>query len=67
MVFRNFDVGKVYSKKVRLTNVSYTVNRCQLEGVSTSIADFINVDFSPPGSMSAGMNCSMSITFSPLV
>ena len=67
VVFRNFDVGKVYSKKVRLTNVSYTVNRCLLEGVSNSIADFVNVEFSPPGSMSAGMTCTMSVTFSPQV
>lgn len=67
VVFRNFDVGKVYHKKVGLTNISYTVNRCLLEGVSTSIADFISVDFSPPGSMSAGMSCSMAVTFSPQV
>lgn len=67
IAFRNFDVGKKYSKKVRLTNVSYTVNRCQLEGVSANLADFLTVSFDPPGSMSAGMSCSMQVTFLPQV
>ena len=67
VLFKNFDVGKVYSKKVRLTNVSYTVNRCHLEKVSDDIAYFISVTFDPPGSMSAGMSCNMHVTFSPQV
>ena len=67
VVFRNFDVGKLYSKKVKLTNISYTVNRLQLEGVSTSLADFVTVSFEPPGPMSAGMSCSMQVSFSPQV
>lgn len=67
MVFRNFEVGKTYSKKVKLTNVSYTVNRLQYEGVSGKIADFVTVTFDPPGSMSAGMSCSMQVSFSPQV
>jgi hypothetical protein len=67
VVFRNFDVGKVYAKKVKLTNVSYTVNRLQYEGVTTSITDFITVSFDPPGSMSAGMSCNMLVSFTPQV
>ena len=60
-------MGKVYTKKVKLTNVSYTVNRCQLEGVSDNMADFISVAFDPPGPMSAGISCTMQVTFSPQV
>lgn len=67
VIFRDYDVGKVYSKKVKLTNVSYTVNRIQYEGVSSSITDFITVTFDPPGSMSAGMSCNMVVSFTPQV
>ena len=67
VAFRDYDIGKVYTKKVKLTNVSYTVNRIHYEGVSASIADFITVTFDPPGSMSAGMSCNMLVSFTPQV
>ena len=60
-------MGKVYGKTVKLTNVSYTVNRLHFERVSDTIADFITVTFDPPGSLSAGMSCSLQVSFVPQV
>ena len=67
VVFKDFEVGKVLRRRLQLTNVSYTVNYCKLLGVSEHLKDFITVDFNPPGSMSAGLTCHMSICFEPKV
>lgn len=67
VLFQDFDVGKTYKKKVKLTNASYTVNQCRFLGVSSTLADMVSVDFDPPGSMSAGMTCHMLVTFQPQV
>ena len=67
MVFRDFQLGKLYHKRVQLTNVSYTANFCKLLGVSPTLKDFVSVKFDPPGSMSAGLTCHLSVTFEPKV
>ena len=67
VVFKDFEVGKVLHRRLQLTNVSYSVNYCKLLGVSEHLKDFITVNFNPPGSMSAGLTCHMSITFEPKV
>ena len=67
VVFKDFEVGKVLRRRLQLTNVSYSVNYCKLLGVSEHLKDFITVNFNPPGSMSAGLTCHMSITFEPKV
>ncbi|KAL5490955.1 hypothetical protein EMCRGX_G016164 [Ephydatia muelleri] len=65
VVFEDFDVGVVYRKRLQLTNVSYTINHCKLVGVSEGLGDFVSVEFSPPGVMSAGLTCPMEVTFEP--
>uniref|UniRef100_A0A8C3WLK7 Cilia and flagella associated protein 74 n=1 Tax=Catagonus wagneri TaxID=51154 RepID=A0A8C3WLK7_9CETA len=65
--FKDFDVGKVYKKKVTLINASYATNRCRLLGVEEGLRDFVHVDFDPPGPMSAGMSCEALVTFKPVV
>ncbi|XP_048205954.1 cilia- and flagella-associated protein 74 [Perognathus longimembris pacificus] len=65
--FKDFDVGKVYKKKVTLINATYTINYCKLVGVEESLRDFIHVDFDPPGPMSAGMSCEVLVTFKPMI
>ena len=67
VVFKDFEVGTVLRRRLQLTNVSYSVNYCKLLGVSEQLKDFITVNFNPPGSMSAGLTCHMSITFEPKV
>jgi len=65
VVFKDFEVGKVFRRRLQLTNVSYTVNHCKLLGLSEHLKDFITIDFNPPGSMSAGLTCHMNVTFEP--
>lgn len=66
-VFRDFEVGRVYRQRLQLTNVSYTVNHCKLLGPSEAMEDFVTVEFNPPGSLSAGLTCSLLVTFQPKV
>ncbi|XP_066547117.1 cilia- and flagella-associated protein 74 [Amia ocellicauda] len=65
--FKDFDIGKIYKKKVMLTNISYAINFCKLLGVSEHLKDFITIHFKPPGQLSAGMACDMLVTFKPMV
>ena len=66
-MFSDFELGRLYKKKIQLTNVSYSINYCRLIGVSNNLKDFVKIDFNPPGSMSAGLTCNMTITFQPMV
>ncbi|XP_060055865.1 cilia- and flagella-associated protein 74 isoform X2 [Erinaceus europaeus] len=65
--FKDFDIGKVYKKKITLVNATYTINYCKLVGVEEHLRDFIHIDFDPPGPMSAGMSCEMLVTFKPMI
>ncbi|XP_053433112.1 cilia- and flagella-associated protein 74 [Nycticebus coucang] len=65
--FKDFDVGKVYKKKITLINATYTINYCKLVGVEEHLRDFIHTHFDPPGPMSAGMSCEVLITFKPMI
>ncbi|XP_072537127.1 cilia- and flagella-associated protein 74 isoform X2 [Salminus brasiliensis] len=67
VLFKDFDVGKTYKKKVILTNVSHGTNYCRLLGVSQNLMDFIAVSFEPPGPMSAGMACELEAVFKPVL
>ena len=67
VLFKDFDVGKSYQKKVQLTNVSYTVNYCRFVDMSQDLKHFCTVEFDPPGSLSAGLTCWFLIKFTPLV
>uniref|UniRef100_A0A8C6W569 Cilia- and flagella-associated protein 74 n=1 Tax=Nannospalax galili TaxID=1026970 RepID=A0A8C6W569_NANGA len=65
--FKDFDIGKVYKKKITLINATYTINYCKLVGVEENLKDFIHIDFDPPGPMSAGMSCEVLVTFKPMI
>nr|KAF6294232.1 cilia and flagella associated protein 74 [Pipistrellus kuhlii] len=65
--FKDFDIGKVYKKKMTLINATYTINYCKLEGVDEHLRDFVSILFDPPGPMSAGMSCEVLVTFKPMV
>ncbi|XP_048471141.1 cilia- and flagella-associated protein 74 [Rhincodon typus] len=65
--FKNFDVGQTYKKKATLINASYGITFCRLIAITDCLKDFIEVDFKPPGQISAGMSCEMTVTFKPLV
>nr|CAB3230261.1 uncharacterized protein KIAA1751 homolog [Phallusia mammillata] len=65
--FKDLDVGRTYKKKIVITNVSYSINFLKLTGLSEHLKDFIKIDFNPPGQMSAGMSCDMTVTFKPMI
>ncbi|KAL7399008.1 hypothetical protein ABVT39_018484 [Epinephelus coioides] len=67
ILFKDFEVGKMYKKKIVLTNISYVTNHCKLLGVSTHLRDFISINFEPPGSLSTGMSCDMQAVFQPMI
>ncbi|XP_049341934.1 cilia- and flagella-associated protein 74 isoform X1 [Astyanax mexicanus] len=67
VLFKDFDVGKTYKKKIILTNVSHSTNYCRLLGVSQNLVDFISVSFEPPGPLSAGMACELEAVYKPLL
>ena len=65
--FKDLAVGKTYRKRVKLTNVSYTINYLKLVGLSEHLKDFVTLQFDSPGQMSAGMTCEILVTFSPMI
>ncbi|KAJ3586735.1 hypothetical protein NHX12_013129, partial [Muraenolepis orangiensis] len=67
ILFKDFEVGKTYRKKVVLTNVGYATNYCRLLGVSTPLKDFLTISFTPPGPMAAGMSCDLQAVFQPMI
>eukprot|EP00794_Sanderia_malayensis_P015259 gene15259-16834_t len=67
LVFKDFDIGKTYKKKVLLTNVSYSQNFCKFVGISDNLKDFLEIQFDPPGAMSAGLTCDFVATFTPML
>ncbi|XP_059808414.1 cilia- and flagella-associated protein 74 isoform X3 [Hypanus sabinus] len=65
--FKNFDIGKTYKKKANLINASYCITYCKLIDISDHVKDFIEVEFKPPGPISAGMSCEMTVIFKPML
>lgn len=63
--FKDFDVGSTYTQTVTMTNVSFTFNSFKLLSLEPDIKDFFQIQFSPPGKMSAGLTCPITITFTP--
>jgi hypothetical protein len=41
---QDFDIGKVYKKKITLINATYTINYCKLVGVEENLKDFIHIE-----------------------
>ncbi|XP_034446990.1 cilia- and flagella-associated protein 74 isoform X2 [Hippoglossus hippoglossus] len=67
ILFKDFEVGKMYKKKFVLTNTSYIKNHCKLVGVSAQLKDCISINYKPPGSLSVGMSCDMQAVFQPMI
>lgn len=65
VIFKDFQIDAVYSKKVYLTNVSYSVNYCKFTHLSDNLQDFCMIEFDPPGSLSAGLTCWFRVQFTP--
>jgi len=65
ILFKDFDVGQTYTQTVVLTNVSYTFNSFKLLPLDGDIKEFFEIEFSPPGRLSAGLTCPIVIAFTP--
>lgn len=65
VLFKDFSL-QTYSMSIVLTNVSLTFNSFILLPLEDSVADFFNLSYTPPGRMSAGMSCKITITFTPM-
>lgn len=65
VLFKDFEINKVYKKNFTLTNVSYTFNSFKLLELEDEVMDFFVITFEKPGRMSAGMSCSIEIVFKP--
>ncbi|CAK0881752.1 unnamed protein product [Prorocentrum cordatum] len=63
--FKDFEVGKRYHQVIQVTNVSLTFNQFKLLPLEDSIKDFFDVEFVPPGRMSAGVTCYITLWFAP--
>nr|CEL65392.1 TPA: Flagellar associated protein, related [Neospora caninum Liverpool] len=63
--FENFEPGQVYKKTIEVTNISMTFNTFRIVPVPEDLRDIIEVDFTPPGRMSAGTTTSFTVTFCP--
>ncbi len=65
--FKDFTVGQSYTIKVVLTNISYTINTCKFKEITECLKDFIEIDFHPPGQLSAGLTCEFNVSFRPRI
>ncbi|OAF71815.1 hypothetical protein A3Q56_00435 [Intoshia linei] len=67
IVFKDFEINKGYSINVLLTNISHTINYVKYENMTENLKDFISIEFTPPGKMSAGLSCNMVVNFNPKI
>ena len=66
IIFSDFETGKqVYSKTIILTNVSFTFNSYKVLDLEPSVKDYFDIEWTPPGKLSAGLTSSITIHFKP--
>ncbi|KAG7392122.1 hypothetical protein PHYPSEUDO_002346 [Phytophthora pseudosyringae] len=62
--FKDFDVGLPLTRGFTLTNVSNTFNQFRLLPMDDEVIELFDIVYEKPGRMSAGMSCSLKMTFS---
>eukprot|EP00929_Paragymnodinium_shiwhaense_P113634 TRINITY_DN81922_c0_g1_i1.p1 TRINITY_DN81922_c0_g1~~TRINITY_DN81922_c0_g1_i1.p1 ORF type:complete len:1650 (+),score=464.82 TRINITY_DN81922_c0_g1_i1:172-5121(+) len=67
IAFNDFEVGKRYRQVVEVTNVSLTFNQFKLLPLDDRVKEFFEVEFVPPGRMSAGVTRYITVWFLPKV
>ena len=63
--FTDFVVGETYTLKFTLTNISYSFNSFRPGELPENVRDFFVLTHAPPGRMSAGTSCVLTLTFTP--
>lgn len=62
--FKDFDIGQPLTVDFTLTNVSNTFNQFKLLPIENAAnRELFEIEYARPGRMSAGMSCSLSMTF----
>jgi hypothetical protein len=67
IAFNDFEVGRRYKQIIEVTNVSLTFNQFKLLPLDDKIKDFFEINFIPPGRMSAGVTRYITVWFYPKV
>lgn len=67
ITFDDFEVGKRYRQVIEVTNVSLTFNQFKLLPLDDKYKEFFEIEFQPPGRMSAGVTRYITLWFSPKV
>jgi len=65
--FADIEIGQVYTKQIEISNISYSITYIKFLDISEHLKDFTSIDFKPPGAMSAGTSCLLTITFKPMI
>ncbi|KAI9988592.1 hypothetical protein PInf_022042 [Phytophthora infestans] len=61
--FKDFDVGRAFTLGFTLTNVSNTFNQFRLLPMEEQVVELFDIVYEKPGRMSAGMSCTLKMTF----
>ena len=67
IVIKDFVPGKKYIRRFTLTNASYAFNSFKLLPFDASQASFMSVSYERLGRMSAGVSCTVELSFMPQV
>lgn len=65
--FDDFVVGQKYRQVIEVTNVSLTFNQFKLLPLDSRYQEFFEIEFQPPGRMSAGVTRYITLWFLPKV
>ena len=67
VVFRDFEVGKRYRKRVTITNVSHGTSTFRVMDFPVEHRGSLEVTYDHPGNLSAGMSSRVTVTFTPKI
>ncbi|CAD7957811.1 unnamed protein product [Amoebophrya sp. A25] len=63
--YLDFDADEKYKQVIEVTNVSLTFNQFKLLPMDDRYQDFFDIGFDPPGRMSAGVSCKITLRYMP--
>eukprot|EP00842_Homolaphlyctis_polyrhiza_P005980 jgi/Hompol1/6383/HPOL_000767-RA len=64
-MFKDYDPTQTYTIKTTITNISGRINSFKLVPVPIEISSLFDIQFPPPGKISAGTCCEIDIVFRP--
>ncbi|KAL0048978.1 hypothetical protein WJX82_003679 [Trebouxia sp. C0006] len=67
VLFKDFEVGQTYRQLITLTNTSLARNAFKVLELPADICDTVELQYRPPGHISAGLTCQITIIFTPKV